>query len=76
MGMIWLRRDKPDTAHMADHSTATFWFVLPSLPVFLLVPALLNRGWGFWAALVAGCVLTISLYLAMTWAAGRLGFKI
>lgn len=76
MGMIWLWRDKPDAAHMAEHASATFWFVLPSMPMFLLIPALLNRGWGFWAALIAGCALTIVLYLAMTWGAGRLGIKL
>ena len=29
---------------MADHVQATFWYVLPSLPMFLLVPVLLRRG--------------------------------
>lgn len=76
MGMIWLWRDKPDAAHMAEHSTATFWFVMPSMPMFLLIPMLLHRGWGFWPAMVAGCALTVILYLAMTWASGRLGFRL
>ncbi len=76
LGMIWLWRDKPDPAHMAQHATATFWFVLPSLPIFLLIPALLNRGWGFWMALTAGCALTITLYVAMTWAVGRFGIRL
>lgn len=76
MGMIWLWNDKPDAANMADHATATFWYVLPSLPMFLLIPALLHRGWGFWPALVAGCVLTVLLYTGMTLAAGRLGIRL
>jgi len=76
MGMIWLWRDKPDATLMAEHATATFWFVLPSLPMFLLIPMLLQRGWGFWPALVAGCIVTVLLYLTMVWAAGRLGFRL
>jgi len=76
MGMIWLWRDKPDAANMAHHATATFWYVLPSLPMFLLIPALLHRGWSFWAALALGCLLTIVLYVAMTWAAGRFGIRL
>ena len=76
MGMIWLWRDKPDSAVMAEHSTATFWFVLPSLPMFLLIPALLHRGWGFWPTLAVGCCLTFGLYFAMTWMSGRLGFRL
>ena len=26
LGMIWLWRDRPDAANMADHATATFWY--------------------------------------------------
>lgn len=76
LGMIWLWRDKPDTENMAAHSAATFWYVLPSLPMFLLMPVLLRHGWPFWAALVAGCVLTVGLYLAMTWIGPRFGLRL
>ena len=76
LGMIWLWRDKPDVANMADHVQATFWFVLPSLPMFLLIPALLRGGWSFWLALAAGCALTILLYAAMLWAAPRIGIRL
>ena len=44
LGMIWLRRDRPDVENMAAHAGATFWYVLPSLPMFLLIPALLRHG--------------------------------
>ncbi len=73
LGMIWLWHDKPDRETMAAHAGATFWYVLPSLPMFLLIPALLRHGLGFWPALAAGCALTILLYAATTWAAPRLG---
>lgn len=76
MGMIWLWRDKPDAAHMADHVYATFWYVLPSLPMFLVMPALLLRGWSFWAVLAIGCLLTIVLYGLVTWGSARLGFRL
>jgi hypothetical protein len=76
LGMVWLWRDTQDVARMADHSAATFWYVLPSLPMFLLIPALLKRGIGFWPALAAGCILTMALYAAMAWAAPRLGIRI
>ena len=76
LGMIWLWKDRPDAANMAAHAGATFWYVLPSLPMFLLIPALLRHGVSFWVALAAGCVLTIMLYLAMTWAAPRFGITL
>jgi hypothetical protein len=76
LGMMWLWRDTHDPARMAAHATGTFWFVLPSLPMFLLIPALLRRGVGFWPALAAGCALTMALYLAVIWIGPRLGLKL
>ena len=73
LGMIWLWRDKPDPRTMAAHAGATFWYVLPSLPMFLLIPALLRSGVGFWPSLGLGCVLTVALYLAMVAVAPRYG---
>jgi hypothetical protein len=76
LGMIWLWRDTRDVTRMATHVEATFWYVLPSLPMFLVVPALLRRGVGFWPALAAGCALTIGLYLALVAVGPRFGVKL
>ena len=38
LAIIWLWRDTVDTARIADHAEATFWYVLPSLPMFLVFP--------------------------------------
>jgi hypothetical protein len=76
LAMIWLWRDTRDVGRLAEQSQATFWFVLPTLPMFLLIPALLRRGAPFWAALGLGCALTIGLYLTMTWIGPRLGLKL
>jgi hypothetical protein len=76
LGMIWLWRDKPDVPNMAAHVEATFWFVLPSLPMFLVMPALLRHGWSFWAVLAVGCALTILLYSLMTWMGPRFGLRL
>lgn len=75
-GAVWLWRDRPDTANMAHHLEATFRYVLPSMPMFLVVPALLRHGWSFWTALLAGCVLTVVLYFAMIAIGPRLGLKL
>ncbi|WP_215747130.1 MULTISPECIES: DUF3147 family protein [Gluconobacter] len=73
LGMIWLWVEKPDRLLMSYHAEATFWYVLPSLPMFLLIPRLLRAGLPFWIALMAGCALTIVLYLGTTWALARFG---
>ena len=66
LGMIWLWRDTHDLARMADHAQATFWYVIPSLPMFLLIPLMLRAGAGFWVSLASGCALTVVLYLLAT----------
>lgn len=76
LGMIWLWRDTGDADRLAAHAAGTFWFVLPSLPMFLLIPLLLRRGVGFWPALAAGCLLTMVLYGLMTWIGPRLGLRL
>jgi hypothetical protein len=76
LGMIWLWRDKPDAANMAAHAQATFWFVLPSLPMFLVIPALLRSGWSFWAALAVGCAVTILLYALVVTFGPKLGLRL
>jgi hypothetical protein len=76
LGMIFLWHQRPDAENMAVHSAATFWYVLPSLPMFLAIPALLRAGVNFWVALLAGCVLTVLLYLAMMQVGPRLGLRL
>jgi len=76
MGMMWLWRDSHDAERLAAHAEGTFWFVLPSLPMFLVIPAALKRGLPFWPTLAGACLLTIGLYLVMTWLGPRLGLKL
>ncbi|MBB4614749.1 DUF3147 family protein [Novosphingobium taihuense] len=76
LGMVFLWNARPDPENMAIHAEATFWYVLPSLPMFLLIPAMLRHGVSFWIALVAGCLLTVLLYLAMMHLAPRFGLKL
>lgn len=76
LGMILLWRERPDAENMAVHAGATFWYVLPSLPMFLLMPVLLRAGVSFWLALACGCALTVALYLLMMHVGPRLGLRL
>lgn len=76
LGMIFLWYARPDAENMATHSEATFWYVLPSLPMFLLIPALLRGGLPFWLSLALGCALTVTLYLLMAQFGPRLGIRL
>ena len=76
IAMIWMWRDTGDALRIADHASATFWYVLPAMPMFLVMPWLIRSGTGFWVALLLGCTLTLCLYLGMIWIGPRLGLKL
>lgn len=76
LSMIWLWRDGADAATMAGYVEGTFWYFLPTIPMFLLMPALLRGGVGFWPSLLAGCTLTVALYLPTVWLAARFGVRL
>jgi len=76
LALVWLYLDTHDTAKVAELSRGVFWLVLPSLALFLALPALLYAGWGFGAALLAASVGTVALYLAELWLLPRLGIKL
>jgi hypothetical protein len=73
---IWLWRDTGDMGRIADLSQSAFWFFLPSMPLFLVLPAMLRAGVNFWVALTAACALTVCLYLVMIWVGPRFGLKL
>ena len=76
LAMIWLWRDTYDPVRMAAHAESTFWFVLPTLPMFLLIPYMLRHGASFWIALAAGCGMTIALYLTIIGLGPKVGLKL
>ena len=76
LGMIWLWRDTGDPVRMAAHAEATFWYVLPSLPMFLLIPLLLRHSFSFWSALAIGCLVTMALYAGMITFGPRMGLRL
>lgn len=62
LAFVWLYAGTKDAALIGRHAWGTFWFVLPTLPMFLLMPWLVKKTGGFWPALGAGCLLTVALY--------------
>jgi hypothetical protein len=76
LGILWLWRDTGDAGRIAAHAEATFWFVLPSLPMFLALPYMLRHGVNFWLAMLVACGMTMILYLLTLWLLARLGIHI
>ena len=58
LALIWLYVEQQPVEKIANHAWYTFWYVIPTLPMFLIFPLLLPRI-GFWPALAAGVVITV-----------------
>ncbi len=76
LAIIWLWRDTGDGERVAQLAQGAFWFLLPSMPLFLVLPALLRAGVGFWIALALSVALTAALYALMFWLAPRIGLRV
>ena len=76
LAMLWLWRDTRDEQRVAELAISTFWFFLPSIPLFLVLPWMLRSGVGFWAAIAIAVAGTLALYAVWFWAAPRLGLKL
>ena len=59
--LIWLFVEHQPIAKIANHAYYTFWYVLPTLPMFLLFPYLLPK-LGFWPTLFACIIFTIVVF--------------
>ena len=56
--LVWLYIENQPEEKIANHAYYTFWYVIPTLPMFLLFPFLLPK-LGFWLTLVASTLVTI-----------------
>ena len=76
LGMIWLWRDTGDVRLVAEYTQSAFWYFLPTMPMFLLIPWMLRNGQTFWIALASGIGLTMVLYLCTIAIAARFGVRL
>jgi hypothetical protein len=76
LAFVWLWRDTGDKEAIASLSQSTFWFVLPTLPMFLVLPTLLRNGLTFWSALAISCALTVGLYFSAGWLLPKFGIAL
>ena len=68
LAFIWLYVESGKTEVISTLSGQIFWLVLPSLLLFLALPAMLRWGWGFWPSLLAASALTsLAYWLLMVW---------
>jgi hypothetical protein len=71
----WMWFETHDAVKIADFSRSVFWFVLPSLLFFVLLPWLLPR-LGFYPSMILACVATAVGYAVMASALQRAGISL
>lgn len=75
LALIWLYVEKQPETKLANHAWYTFWYVIPTLPMFLVFPALLHR-LGFWPTLAACVLLTVACFGLFALAVRRFGIEL
>lgn len=76
LAMIWMHQGNQGPQRIANHAEGTFWFVLPTLPMFLIFPWMLRQQWNFWLALLANCLITAALFWIMVVILRRFGLDL
>ena len=59
---VWIYIESKDKIKIADISHETFWYVIPTLPMFLLLSWMLKNDYNFYLSLAICCVLTAMLF--------------
>lgn len=76
LAMVWMWHAGQSPQRLANHAEGTFWFVLPTLPMFLILPWMWRHGWGFWSALAVNCLLTVGLFWLTVFVLRRCGIDL
>lgn len=75
LSMIWMFVEKESPARIATYTTYTFWYVLPTLPMF---PAFgpLQFHYGFWPAMGCSVIIAIGSFLLLARVIKPLGINL
>ena len=75
LALVWLYVEKQPQTKIANHAWYTFWYVIPTLPMFLAFPALLSRI-GFWPTMLASAVITVICFAVFALLLRRFGIEL
>ena len=75
LALIWLYVERQPQTKIANHAWYTFWYVVPTLPMFLAFPMLLPR-LGFWPTLLACVVITLVCFWLFALLVRRFGIEL
>lgn len=75
LALIWLHVEDQPAQRISDHARYTFWYVIPTLPMFLAFPPLYAR-YGFWPTLAICVVMTVLIFAAYALVMQRFGVEL
>jgi uncharacterized membrane protein (GlpM family) len=75
LALIWLYVEHQPQTKIANHAWYTFWYVVPTLPMFLAFPLLLSR-LGFWPTLLACVAITVVCFWLFAQLVRRFGIEL
>lgn len=75
LALIWMYVEQQPQERLANHAWYTFWYVVPTLPMFLAFPALLPR-LGFWLTLLASAFITVGCFFIFALVIRRFGIEL
>lgn len=75
LALIWLHVEQQPPEKIASFARYTFWYVIPTLPMFLIFPVLLSR-LGFWLALAVSVVFTAACFGLFALVLRRFGIEL
>lgn len=60
--LIWMKLEGQSAEKISAHAWYTFWYVVPTLPMFILFPFIYPRV-GFWLTLLISSAITVNLFV-------------
>jgi len=76
LAMVWLYIDTKDVARVSELASSVFWFVLPSLALFVTLPLFLKYGLNFYVSMSMSIVITVGCYWLMITILSQYGIKL
>lgn len=73
--LIWLYVERQPDKKITNHAFYTFWYVIPTLPMFLVFPWLMPR-LGFWPSLGVCVVVTALSFVGFAFMLKRFGIEL
>lgn len=75
MVLFWMYFENQSQEKIANHAWYTFWYVIPTLPMFLLFPFILPK-LGFWISISCSIGITLICFALVIYLAGKLGIAL